>query len=400
MSSRTARLGQLATFVALNASNGIALGMLNLALPLYALSLDANQVELGAVRGASGLGLLCTVIPAGFIIDHFGAKRMFHLGNAVAILCVLSLALVKTPLALALLMLTEGTFRSMKFTALNASFFQSLPQMGMSRVGWYKGSLSLGLTVLGPILGGQLLGRVSFETLFHLVMAVMLVPAALTLLAPPDPPRHRRDLELATTLRSQLGDFGLQLRQLEVIGALTTEALVAASFATFATFGVVLAVSVLSLTAAEASLLLGAEGLAFIAVVFGGGNLAMRQPRHVTSLWGIALAAAGLAGLSLAAGPAVLTGSALALGLGLGLLQLASSTCAANLPGEKGKVAALFLAAMSGGVSLGPIFGGVVAEHFGIRAVFAAFVPLFAAMAALLLARRPLPFPQEIQERS
>jgi len=400
MSSRAARLGQLASFIALNASNGIALGMVNLALPLYALSLDANQVELGAVRGAAGLGLLCAVIPAGFIIDHFGPKRMFHLGNTVAILCVLALALVKTPLALALLMLTEGTFRSMKFTALNASFFQSLPQFGMSRVGWYKGSLSLGLTVLGPVLGGQLLGRVSFETLFHLVVAVMLIPAALTLAAPADPPRPRDDLGLRTTIRSQLRDFGHHLRRPDVIDALATEALVAASFATFATFGVVLAVSVLSLTPAEASLLLGAEGLAFIAVVFGAGDIATRQPRHVASLSGIALATAGFAGLSLAGGPVSLVACALGLGLGLGLLQLASSNCAARLPGEKGKVAALFLAAMSSGVSLGPMFGGLVAEHFGTRAVFAAFVPLFAAMAALLLARRPIPFPQEIQERS
>ena len=400
MSSRAARLGRLAGFVALNASNGIALGMVNLALPLYAFSLDANQVELGAVRGAAGFGLLCAVIPAGFIIDHFGARRMFHLGNTVAILCVLSLALVKTPLALAVLMLVEGTFRSMKFTALNASFFQALPQMGMSRVGWYKGSLSLGLTVLGPILGGQLLGRVSFETLFHLVVAVMLVPAALTLLAPPDPPRHRRDLGLTATIGEQLREFGRHLRRAEVVDALATEALVAASFSTFATFGVVLAVSVLGLTPAEASLLLGAEGLAFIAVVFGGGGLALRQPRHVTSLWGVALAAAGLAGLSLAAGAAGLTGSALALGLGLGLLQLASSTCAANLPGEKGKVAALFLAAMSGGVSLGPVFGGVVAERFGTQTVFAAFLPFYAALAAMLLARRPLPYPIESQEPS
>jgi MFS family permease len=369
-------------FVVLMAATGTAVGMVQLALPLFALDLGAGPAEIGLIRGASGVGLMLAVVPAGFFVDRFGARATFHAGNAGTIIATAALLLADRSGLLVVLMLAEGLFRALRFTALNAAFYQALPRIGHGKVGWIRGALSIGLAFAGPLAGAALLGWGPSRTVFAVAVAAMLLPAALFGLIDSEAPGVPPVQGLFATVATHLRGFAALVRRPDVPGSLAMEMLVAGTFTAFATFITVMAVGEFHLGPATASLLLAVEGGAYIVTVFTLGPLVQRLPHRTGALLSLALSTAALAGLSLVRSAEGLAALSLALGGGLGLLNLGSATCAGRLPGEKGKVAGLFAAAVGLGAAGGPLLAGLVAERFGAHAVFIAFVPLFAAVAA------------------
>jgi predicted MFS family arabinose efflux permease len=199
---------------------------------------------------------------------------------------------------------------------------------------------------------------------------------------------HTRTSGTLASILSHFGDISALVRQPNVAGCLGAEALVTATFSAFTTFIVVIAVSVLDMTPVAASVLAATEGATFIVTVFTAGGLIQRLSHRAAILLGVAISAPSLACLSSTGVVPVLFAAALALGFGLGLLNLVTTTRASLLPGEKGKIASLFMAAAGIGGATGPAFGGAVAGWFGASAVFVAFVPLYALLAASVLAAR------------
>nr|WP_294546741.1 MFS transporter [uncultured Rhodopila sp.] len=392
MSDRPLHRAALPVFLLLSAATGISAGVLSLTLPLFALSLSATPAEVGLIRAAAGIGLLCAVLPAGFMVDRFGPKTMFYAGSLGMVLSVAAYRFSTEPAALVAIALFEGGFRCLAFNALTATFLQALPRFGMKTAGWSKGALSLGLSFLGPLLAGALLGAASFHTVFAAVIVLMLAPNVLmAFVGAGPPPRVRTGGALASVL-SHGGEIAALLRQPNVAACLAAEALVAATFSAFGTFIVVLAVSVLGMTPMTASVLAATEGAAFIVTVFAAGGLIQKLSHPAAVLIGIGISAPSLACLSVFGAAPVLFAAALTLGWGLGLLSLITTSRAGTLPGGKGKVASLFMAAAGIGIALGPAFGGAVSGWFGVRAVFAAFVPLYALLATSVIggARGPL----------
>jgi MFS family permease len=386
MSDLPLRRGALPIFLVLSAGTGMAVGVLSLALPLYALSLSATPAEVGLIRAAAGIGVLSAVLPAGFMVDRFGPRAMFYAGSLGMVLCVVAFRFATVPGALIAVALLEGAFRSLEFNALTATFLQALPRFGMQTVGWSKGALSLGLSFLGPLLAGALLGGLSFHAVFGAVTVLMLAPNALMALVGSPPPRHVATHGTLASILSHIGAISALLRQPNVAGCLGAEALVAATFSAFSTFIVVLAVSVLGMTPMTASVLAATEGATFIATVFAAGHLVQRLSHRATVLLGVGISAPSLACLSATGVVPALFAAALILGCGLGLLSLVTTARAATLPGEKGRIASLFMAAAGIGGAVGPAFGGAVAGWLGTRAVFVGFVPLYVLLAASVLA--------------
>jgi MFS family permease len=174
-----------------------------------------------------------------------------------------------------------------------------------------------------------------------------------------------------------------------VAACLGAEALVAATFSAFGTFIVVLAVSTLGMTPMTASVLAATEGATFIVTVFVAGGPIQGLSHRAAVLTGVGISAPSLACLSVFGAVPVLFAAALTLGCGLGLLSLITTSRAGTLPGEKGKVASLFMAAAGLGIAIGPAFAGAMAGWFGVRAVFVAFVPLYALLAVSVSGRFP-----------
>lgn len=385
-------------FLLLGMGSGIAAGMLSVAVPLAALHLGATQAQTGLLRALSGLGLLLAVAPAGFAVDRFGVRAVFLAGSLGTAVCLLGCATAPEPATLALAVLGEAVSRGLLFGALGAAFLQVLPRFGLHRVGWHKGAVSVGLGFLGPVLGGALLGWLSFAAVF--AVGGLLALAANLLLRLVNLPIPRGDGP-ADRVRARgfagRGAIGVLLRQRDVRRCLAAEALVSATFASFTTFIIVLAVAGRGLSPAAAAWLAGIEGLAYVVTAFTAAAPLQRLPPARAVRACALLVMPALAGLALATQFASLLLCAAALGVGLGLLTLVITTRAGTLPGEKGRITGLFMTATSLGGAAGPAFAGAVAAGFGTPAVFLFFVPLFGLLAApdLLLnswRARPRPF--------
>jgi MFS family permease len=376
-------------YVVLNASSGVAVGMAQLALPLFALHLGASPAEIGLIRGVAGASLLFSAIPAGFLVDSFGAGRMFHLGNGAAMICGLSLLMVGSPWALLVALTAESVARSLKFNAIGGSFYQALSVIGVDKVGWLRGSFSIGLGFGGPLLGGFLLGRDNFALLFLIAVAIQLIPGLVFARLAAAAPKRRKRFGLLMAVKLELRAYSALIAHRDVAAALGAEAIVAGCFCGSNTFIGVAAVSELGLPVSAASLFVGAEGLTFVLAMFLLGSAVQRRSYRSAALTGLGVIALALTGVSLSSRVDCLIGFSALLGAGLGVLSLISSTRAGTLPGKKGKVAALFATTVSVGVAIAPVFAGGVAEIFGSRAVFVAFVPACLLLAACTAWERP-----------
>lgn len=384
MSSTINSKSLISSYLILNITTGIVGGAMQLVVPLFAMELHASSMEIGVIRGISGVGMLLLVIPAGFMVDHFGSKRLFLCGALAGTCFTLALSLAGAPLSLTFLMGLAGLFSALKMTALNASFFRNLQEMGLEKAGWFKGSMSIGLTFLGPVFGGYLVARgTPFPTIFRLLAALTLIPAALVFIFHNDPIRHEAAGAFRENVRAQLQSFGQLVRRRTLYLPLLTESLSTGCFATFSTFIIVIAVQTLHLPATTASLLLTAEGGIFILTVFAAGPLITRLSPLQLYLLGVGVTIAALAGFPLVDGFAALLGVTVVLGLGLGLLNLVTSSSLGRMEGEKGKIVGLFAAAVGVGISLGPMLGGVVAQYLGNNWIFPAFIVPFALLAGV-----------------
>lgn len=377
--------GLIAGYIVLNVTGYTVGGAMYFLVPLYALHLQATTLDIGVIRGISGLGTLLLVIPAGFLVDHFGTKRLYLAGSLAGTLVILLLAFTKTPLALAVLVGVGGLFNSLKSTALNASFFRDLQTMGVEKSGWFKGSMSIGLTFTGPLLGGLLVKRLGFGAIFQILAWLTFIPMGLVFFFHKEPVQPGSISELVESIGSQLQEFRRLLCQRSFYLPLMTEVLSTACFTTFGAFIVVIAVQSLHVQPAVASSFLTVEGGVFILTVFLAGPVVLRCSFLRLSLASFAVTSIGLVGLSLAGGFHSATICTVVLGLGLGLINVMVSSRIALMQGEKGKIVGLTNAAVAAGIFGGPILGGLVGQLLGNHFIFVAFVPLFLVLASLVM---------------
>ena len=66
--------------------------MMNLILSIYALSLNATSTQIGLIKGISGLGDLLIVLPAGFLVDYLGSKKMYSISAVLGAIIIMSLS--------------------------------------------------------------------------------------------------------------------------------------------------------------------------------------------------------------------------------------------------------------------------------------------------------------------
>jgi MFS family permease len=375
--------GLITSFLILNIVSGTVGGAMQLVVPLYAMSLQASTAQIGVIRGISGLGMLLLVIPAGFLVDHFGSKRLFLTGSFSGFLSTLALVTAKVPIAMIALMGLSGLFSSLKMTALNASFFRNLKNMGLEKAGWFKGSMSIGLTFLGPTFGAFLVSVAGFQTIFVLLAALTLIPTALVFFFHSETSHPGPVAELGGIVSRQLREFRQLIGQRTLYLPLLTESLSTSCFATFSTFIVVITIQILHLKPSAASLLMTAEGGIFILTVFVAGPLITKMSQFQLYVLSVTVTSVGLALVSFSSTFILLVFSSVVLGLGLGLINLVTSSRIGSMEGEKGKIVALFAASVGVGISLGPMIGGIVGQYLGTQNIFLTFIPLFLLLVVL-----------------
>jgi MFS family permease len=380
----------LITFAALSSLMGTTVGMAQVSASLYAIELGSNQATLGLIAGAQSVGVLVMSLPIGMLVDRLGPAKPFVFGTLLAGIGYALVPAWASPWWLLTCTAAISFFMPFRFVALNTVFLQQLASLGEAKAGWYRGTHMLGMFLVGPILGAKAISSWGFTWTYCLISGAFLA----TILVSPivfsryaRPPEGARAGRRWQALRAQLGLVfeDAELRRVSLIESATQAA---GAFFTF--FIVVLAVSSAKLSAAEASSFVGAKGCTFIFALFSLGAPIQRLGQRRAYLAGFAAITCALLILGYAAGkPSMWLGS-MTLGLGLGVVQIATLTRYAQL-GQRagyGKVSGLSaLVGPSGGV-LGSVFGGLLGKWVGLPTTFLIAAAGFGLGLLLLLLRR------------
>ncbi|UCJ16695.1 MFS transporter [Pseudomonas sp. MM211] len=355
--------GFLSHFLLLAVISGSTLGMAKIVTTLYALEIGANSVQIGLISAMESLGMVFLTLPAGFLIARFGSRRIYLLASLGPALFNLAILLSPGWLWLAAMRLLIGTCVPFRVVAMNTLFLQQLPHIGLNKAGWFRGSVMIGLGLLGPWLGSVLYGQAGFAGAFVVIAlcftGMAFYGAGFWQEAPAAPSRS---------------SLGQQLRDMFSQRSLTESCLIecasSATMSVFATFALVLCIEVLGWPDYQAVALVSAQGLVSVLALFGLGSVIshLGHQRVYPGALLLVLVALGLLGWA-DSFPGLLL-AALLLSLAGSAIHLANVTRLSHLLPDKSRISGLFNLAQTLGMLLGALLGGSISYLVGLHWLF------------------------------
>jgi MFS family permease len=371
--------GYLAGFMTLGILTGTTNGIAKVAMPLVAVSLHADQWQVGVVGGIQFLGMLLLSLPLGAVIDRYGGRIPFRFGAACGALVFLAvLSRATTPNELIYGVALTGLLAPFRMVPTNTEFLHLLPQMGLSKAGWQRAAHTLGMFFIGPSLGAFLLGWMGYPDAFLLVAAGMLVTLLIgnRVLSGSGSGRGDEATPFWERLRSQ---FQIVATRAELRHTMFIEFCGQIAMSYFTVFIILVAIRQFKLSTQLAAGLITTQGAIFVlTLLLVGSWLAhWKEASRYALAFSLLLAAELL--LSFPLGALSLWVGAAMLGMGLGIQHVTSINRFATLTQElgRGRVGGMFsLAGPSGGLT-GAMLGGVLSQHFGMLAGFRVLVLIY-----------------------
>ncbi len=357
---------------------GTAFGMSALMLPVYAVSLDAPTWIVGMIQAALMLGLLLTVLPAGFIADRFGSRRLYIFSSIALGAVVAAIPLISRPIFLLPIVLLMGALGSFNSAAANTAFLNRLNQIGRERAGWQKGAWTVGISLLGPLLAGYIMRTFGYPAVFNVIAVAWVAQGVAAYLLT----SGRLLCRGRTSSRS--GKFS-QMRHLvsdrPLVGAAALEGICAATISTFSTFVTVMIVRKLDLGVGSAAFVISLQGIGYALMLFGGAGRVGRFSRVQMRILGFGGSAAAFAVFAVSPNIVWVAAGALVLGLAVGLLSLTNVAPLAESSSARGPLVGFYGMGLHTFAFAGVLAAGFTSQAGGLTAVFWGVPALFLALA-------------------
>lgn len=361
-------------FIFLAVCGGMSVGIAHIAIILYAVYLGANASEIGFIGGAQGIGVLAMALPVGFFIDHFGARTIYVLGGVLGALIYMLMPLIHTPQFLFAAVIVSGLFMAFRLISMNSIFFDYLKIIGSERGGWYRGSHSIGMVFLGPIIGGFIIKYAGYKGAFLAAGLSFLATVVVARIALTGKIKEEGAVFSFDSLFSQIKAL---IKNKDLVEASVIEGVSIIASSCFNTFIVVIVLRAFHMSKDVAALFLSVQGIVIVISLFSLDILLRRIGARSFYLSGISIIMFGLFILGVAPNLLWLWGGAVVLGVGLGMLTIVNVSRVAGTGSKKGKIAGYFsLFTMTGGI-VGPVLGGFIGGIFGLQAIFWFLIPLF-----------------------
>lgn len=363
-------------------------GVRETALPLLAALVTRNPMLVAGILFAGKLPWLLCSLPAGAIADRVDRRKLVVYVNLFRAAVMGALAVtVATGGGVLWLLYAVAFLQGVGEVVSDNTAFAMLPSL-LSRGGLEKANgrleaaVVVGTNFAGPALGGVLfatalaspfaLDAVSFAAAAALFFSIRFRAPART--APPAPTTLRSDIkEGLRWLRNQRF-----LCNLSVIAALT-------NFVLHATFGifVLYTLEVLHVHAAGFGLLLSVEAAGALSGSLLASWIKRRFGTVPSVLAALLIAGAGNLVLGMTSSVVVVGAMMLAISFGGGLWNVVTNSLRQALVPDRllGRVQSAHRLLSWGAIPIGTMFGGAMAQAFGLRAPF-----LIAAAALVLLA--------------
>lgn len=371
------------SFVALSIVSGISIGMGKIVTTLFAISLGADAFQVGIISAMESVGMVLVTVPAGFVIARYGPRSVYFLASLGPLLVNIAMPWMTGWHGLALSRGLIGLCIPFRIVSMNSSFLDQLKHLGLAKAGWYRGSLTLGIALLGPAAATFFTHRLSYFWCFLIVAVLFGVMALFSLSFFP----ARIDTAAVAVAREpagMLGQIGALLRNRDVSESCAIEFASSATNALFSTFIILVAISLPHLHEQDGINVMLVQGATSVAVLFLAGPILQQMDKWRSYALGLTLALVALATLGLANGFLGLALGAVLLSGGSALIHLINMMLLSRQPGEKSKISGLYNLAQMLGSSAGAILGGLLSKIVPIQSVFLIWVPLLLAGAAIL----------------
>ena len=364
-----------------------ALSARGVIVPLYARGLGATRFEVGALFSVSTFAAALLSLPAGVLVDRFGARTLLAISLVATAGSQLATALTASVAPLFLWQIIGGLAAGVQQSAIFSAVTESVPRGRLGRaMGWLTLSMQVGFTT-GPAIGGLALRWVDLRTDVALTTALLALALPGAALVSNTRQATGQGLSLRAPLKALAGQAAFVPVNLGLI-AMTL------AWGTFQAYAPIFASEGLALAPFQVGLLLALQAL------FNAGSRPVagrivdsarrRWPIVVTSVtaWSLAIALIGhlhgfvLPAIVLAVGtPFIATGFVTA-GVVFGDLSNASTRGVAM--GYYGTV--LFL-----GLGSGPLLFGPAVQAYGYAAGFTACAVTAVALVAVMAALQAAP---------
>lgn len=359
----------------LSVVSGVTIGAGRILTTLYAMHLGATPMQIGFIAGTEAAGKLLVTLPAGFLIHRFGARTVYSIATVGSMLLTLIVPWMRSWYGVAVARGLVSLCVPFRVVAMNSSFLHRLSAFGSSKAGWYRGSQSAGVFLIGPTLGTFLLSHTGYEIGFAVIGLQFAFMAAYSRVFLPDMDDAPTETAPAPAA-SFLGDIRALLANLAVRESCIVELVSSSVAAAFTTFIIVLAVNVTHLPQQQAVSLVLIQGIASVSSLFLLGRVLSTLAPRAVHFASFLSAGIGLALLGGAQNFTVLVAGTVLLTVGTALIHLLKMHQLSRVEVSKSKLAGLYNMVGMAGALLGATVGGVTAEHFGLRAMFLVWIPV------------------------
>lgn len=349
---------------------GTVVGSMSMLIPLYALSLNSDAVQVGLITGSRGMGHFLLVVPVGILLDRFGIKKVFIISSFFSFLIVLFMPFAKIPQVLLLFALAEGLACSTRLTSLNAWAFELLPYLKPSQTGWYKGVSGTGTTIIGPILASFLAEGLGFTTAFTVVAIITLIVNIIELFFGTSNGAKldvNRDKESVLSACISLLKMFKNPRLLFVSYA---ESLNSAFTSCFRILIILLIVVSMQKSSGLVSLITSFVGVAYLIVVFLGGFI-LNYLKSVT-IYILSSSIVVISLFILATNQEInfISLASILAGIGLGSLSLVNYKNIGEIKGDSGKVSGIITFTTGVTLCMAPMTISCIVEMFNFQGGF------------------------------
>ena len=368
----------ITAFVILSTITGSSVGLAKVTTSLYAVQLGTHETLLGLIASSQSLGVLIMSLPLGFLVERYGPARLFVSGTLIAGLLYMLVPLVPDPHFLLVCTTAIGFFMPFRFVALNTIFLTQLLTLGEAKAGWYRGTHMAGMFLVGPLLSAWVIAHFGFAGTFWLVGLAFAVTIAMSPIVFRQNLEHERTFQGPMKLRDLQRRVMLLARDPELRRVSIVEFTAQGIHGFYSFFIVVVGVTTLGFSRADAASLVSAQGCTYVFALIALGGFAARAGTgrvHLTSCTGLVIA---LLTLGLGVRLPVLWAGGMLLGVSLGLLQIVNLTRFAHIGARIGRGQTAGINALVGpsGAFVGSLVGGALGRSLGLQTVFLLFVPV------------------------
>ncbi|MCT8089354.1 MFS transporter [Acinetobacter sp. C_4_1] len=373
----------MSSFVLLTIIAGLGVGVARVLISLYAVHLNASELQLGLISAAQNIGILLMALPIGVLVQRLGSLKVFSIGSVVGAVLYFLTPLHANAWYLMILTALVSCFLPMRFVSINTVFLSNLKRLGPAKAGWFRGSHMMGFFLIAPALSVLLIEHFGYSGSFYCVALLFLG----TLFFAPfcfQKVHHHTQSTPSFQWRDVVAPLALLKTHapLRVICALEFLSSVANNY--FGFFIVVIAIQSFALPESMAVMLLTTQGIIFVGSLFTLGGLAELVGYQKFYLIGLGLISSALLILALTPVTLWMWPASLMLGLGLGMLHIANFMSFAKV-GEQTAMAKispiLALVGPTGGL-FGGFLGAALGASIGLQNLF---FPIGLAFLALIL---------------